>query len=231
MALPPEKTKRLRYDGIETYLGLQLDPLDSATTITFQETLKHDGGAFLVPTLAADEYMSLSILSPNYVLREIVYLVAYSENTNTGTITRGEEGTAKATHPVGVKVVHAPTAVDFGDLAVHIADPNAHSEAIHLAADAEAKEEVGIHENRQIRPDPHPQYAQKGSIVINNGETLYVENGGDIFIRQGGKITVEGDLIIQNTGRFFINGHQIIVSKNPPTTPLPNVVWIQTFGP
>jgi len=227
MVLPPEKTTRLRYDGIETYLALQLDPLESSTTITFAAALATDGGISNVPTLGYDEYMTLSILTPNYVLKEIVYLISYTQGQSTGTITRAEEGSGLATHAVGAKVVHSPTAVDFGDLAAHMADPNAHHDAIQTASSAAASAAVAAHVGAT---DPHTQYVKKGAIEVKSGESLQVRSGGSIFIAQGANITVAGDLIIQSTGRLFINGKQIIISNTAPPTPLANTVWIKTFG-
>jgi hypothetical protein len=226
MTLPIEKSNRLRYDGVETYLGLQLAASEGATTVTFAGPLLHDGGIPIPSFSYGDpDYLTLSILTSNYVLSEIVYLVAYdSGDPNVGTITRAEEGTRLALHSVGDKVVHSATAVDYGLLEDHINDPDAHRDVIELIAQAIADEAVRLHE---AKPDPHPQYLKKPS---ETGNTIVIEAGQILHIKYGATLLVEGDLRVENTGRFFLNGKQIIVSNAAPTTPQANTVWIQTFG-
>lgn len=213
---------RKRHDGIEVYLGLQLEK--GSTTVQFTGPLLADGGR-PIQSLAPDEYMVLAILNANYVLKEIVHLTSYETGEVTGTITRGQEGTLDVTHSKGVKVVHSPTANDFDAFDQHIGDTHAHESVIRAIADAEAKEEVAIHE---ADPDPHPQYLTESELVIAEGDTFNVH--GILHIHEGATLLVEGDIVIQGTGRIFINGKQLIISNTAPTAPLANVVWIQTFG-
>ena len=228
MVLPVTKTKRMRYDGLENQLGQQLNA--GVTQISFASSLKDDGG-MEIESLAEDEYAALSILDGVFVLQEIVYLIDYVKGSTTGTITRAEEGTDRQgpiTHTKGNRVVHAPTANDFAAFDYHLTDPNAHSAAINAAATAAARTEVAIHEDQQQKPNPHPQYALRNNITVNVGETLNVY--GVLHIRTGATLLVDGTLNISNIGKLIINGHEIVVSNNPPTSPQANVVWIQTFG-
>jgi len=225
MTLPVEKTTRLRFDGIETYLALQLEGHDGATTITFAGPLLHDGGQSIPDFAYGDpQYLTLSILTSNYVLSEIVYLVAYDSASSSGTITRGEEGTLIAMHSFGDKVVHAPTVVDYEmnaeALQAHIDDPQAHISVIQGVVD----NGIAAHE---AKDDPHPQYLKKAS---ETGDTIIIEAGQTLWIKYGATLLVEGDIVIRDTGRLFINGHQIIVSNDAPVEPIADVVWIQTFG-
>lgn len=103
--------ERLRYDGLTAELGASLTNV--ATAVTFDAPLTSDGG-IAVPTLGTLEYIPLSIIdSITGKVSEIVYLTAYTSGGTTGTITRGEEGTAGAAHSNGDRVVHAPNVLDF----------------------------------------------------------------------------------------------------------------------
>lgn len=213
---------RKRHDGMEVYLGLQLEK--GSTTVQFSGPLLADGGQ-PIQTLAADQYLVLAILNANYVLKEIVHLTSYETGEVTGTIIRGQEGTLDITHAKGVKIVHSPTALDFEAFDTHLIDDHAHESVIRAIADAEAKEEVQLHVDH---PDPHPQYLTESELVIQDGDTFNVY--GILHIHEGATLLCEGDIVIQGTGRIFINGKQLIISNDPPTAPIANVVWIQTFG-
>ena len=100
---------RLRYNGLEAYLGATLTA--AATTITFRSKLRHAGGD--VPTLGAGDTITLAILGANGVPVEIVTVTAYTTGASTATITRAQEGTTAVEHLVGRRVVHNATAADF----------------------------------------------------------------------------------------------------------------------
>lgn len=225
--------KRKRYDGVETYLDIDLP--SGATTVQFKDILKGDGGV-AINTLNAGEYLSLSILDTNYVLYEIVHLVAYTSGAYTGTIERGQEGTTARDHFKGQKVVHAPTADDFFDVQDHLSDPNAHQQFIGTTVNAAVDAKMNDH---LAATDPHPQYMRDDvtgqplppGTTITSGNTLVVNSGGKIQINQGGQLVVEGDLYIQNGGRIFINGKQLYISNTEPANPTANMIWLQTFGP
>lgn len=91
--------KRVRSDLSSGTLGAALT--DSGTTITFSS----DPGW---PTISGSQYRALTI---NNV--EIVHLTAYTATQTTGTIERGQEGTAGVAHGNGDPWVHAPTVQDF----------------------------------------------------------------------------------------------------------------------
>lgn len=106
---------RLRYNGLSASLGAALS--NAATSITFAADLTHSGGV-AVPTIGASDYIPLSILDSAGRLKEIVRLAAYTAGATTGTITRGQEGTAAVAHSDGARVVHSPTLADVEALAV-----------------------------------------------------------------------------------------------------------------
>jgi hypothetical protein len=223
MPIDSNKTERVRLDGVETALGQQLD--SGSSVITFNGPLIQDGGV-PVPTLTSTQWMSLSVLDDQYRLAEIVHLVEYTEGDSVGTVDRGMDGTsALQTHTSGNKVVHAPTATEFQAIDAHFSDPNAHADAIKNAADLAAADAVRLHE---AKPDPHPQYAMKGSISVEAGDTLNVY--GVLHIHEGATLLVDGTIDITSIGKLIINGKQLVISNSPPTAPQANVVWIQTFG-
>jgi hypothetical protein len=223
MPIDVTTAKRLRYDGLETYLDLQLD--NGVTTIQFTTPLTADGGA-PIATLQANEYLPLSILDANYRLAEIVYLTAYTSEALTGTIERGAEGTLDVSHPVGNKVVHAATVVDYVLVQDHDEDAGAHPEILN-AAKAYTD---GVMADHVADPDPHPGYAQTagdtftGDVVLEQDVTVE----GTLTVPAGATLAVVGNLVI--TGRLFLNGREIIASNNPPSAPSSNTIYIQTFG-
>jgi hypothetical protein len=227
MPIDPTTAKRVRYDGLETYLDLQLTP--GVTTVQFTTVLTADGGA-PIATLQADEYLALSILDANYRLSEIVYLTSYTSGALTGTIERGAEGTtADKTHVAGSKVVHAATVVDYVLVQDHDESVGAHPEILEQA-NAYTDGVMADHVNA---PDPHPIYAKKagdtftGDVVFSGADKI-VTVEGTLRIPAGATLEVLGDLKV--TGRFFLNGKEIIVSNTPPSSPAANTVHIQTFG-
>lgn len=102
---------RLRYNGLNAELASGLT--GSATSVSFTAALTHAGGTN-VPTITGSDYLALSILDSDGVVKEIVYLTAYTSGGTSGTIARGKEGTTGVSHSSGVAVVHSPTALDVG---------------------------------------------------------------------------------------------------------------------
>lgn len=99
---------RLRYNGLTATLGAALASGDTA--VSFEAALTHSGGT-AVPTIAAGDYIPLTILDSGEVA-EIVHLTAYTSAATTGTISRGEEDTTAAAHSIGAAVIHAATIED-----------------------------------------------------------------------------------------------------------------------
>lgn len=227
MPIDVTTAKRMRYDGIETYLATNLG--SGVTTIQFTTALTADGGA-PIATLQANEYLPLTILDANYRLSEIVYLTAYTSGAVTGTIERGAEGTlGNKTHPVGNKVLHAATVVDYVIVQDHEGDPTAHS-AILTQANAYTDGKMADH---IAAADPHPVYAKKAGDTFTGNVTFsgidkVVTVAGTLHVPAGATLTVEGDLRV--TGRFFLNGREVIASNTPPPNPSANTIYIQTFG-
>ena len=227
MAVDVTTAKRMRYDGVETYLDLQLNP--GVTTIQFKTQLSADGGA-PIATLQANEYLALSLLDANYRLSEIVYLTSYSSGALTGTIERGAEGTTSdKTHPVNNKVVHAATVVDYTLVQDHNNNPTAHPQILQQA-NAYTDGKMADHVNAL---DPHTQYAKKAGDtftgdVIFGGTAKKVTINGNLDIPVGASLTVEGELRI--TGKFYLNGREVVASNTVPSAPSQNMIYIQTFG-
>jgi hypothetical protein len=226
MAIDVTTAKRLRMDGVETYLDLALD--DAVTTIQFKAALTQDGGA-PVGDFQADEYMALTILDANYRLREVVYLTDYREGAVTGTIERGAEGTIGRSHEVDSKIVHAATAMDYILVQEHDGDQSAHPEILS-AANSYTDGKMADH---LADPDPHSVYAKKAGDTFTgdvtfSGTDKVVRVDGTLRIPAGATLSVEGDLRI--TGRFFLNGREVIASNAFPTNPTANTIYIQTFG-
>lgn len=217
---------RVRYDGLETYLATQLN--SGSTLIEFTQVLSADGGA-PIASLQEDEYLTLSILDANYRLAEIVYLTEYSSENLTGTIERGAEGTqADRTHPSGSKVVHAATVADYVLVQEHAQEIHAHPgliEQVNAYTD-------GVMADHLDDDDPHQIYAKKagdtftGDVTVVSGKTVTVQ--GNLDVPEGATLTVEGELRI--TGRFFLNGREIVASNDPPAAPSANTIYFQTFG-
>lgn len=224
MAIDVTTATRVRYDGVETQLALQLNA--GVTTIQFTTALTSDGGA-PIASLQANEYLALSLLDANYRLAEIVYLTDYVSGAVTGTVERGAEGTsASKTHPINNKVVHSATVLDYVLVQEHDHEVGAHPEIL-TAAEAYADGLMADHLND---PDPHTVYAKKsgttftGDVTVNTNVTV----NGILDIPVGAVLTVEGELRI--TGKLFLNGREIVASNTPPSTPSTNTIYIQTFG-
>lgn len=232
MAIDVTTAKRLRYDGVETYLNAELTP--GVTTISFKTALTADGGAPIAdivpnasPNEASSEYLALSLLDANYRLAEIVYLTSYTSGGLTGTVERGAEGTLpNKTHPVNNKVVHAATVVDYVLVQDHDTATNAHPEILSQA-NAYTDGKLADHINAA---DPHSQYAKKagdtftGDVTFNTNVTLK----GITTIPAGGQLIVDGELRIN--GKFYLNGREMLASNTPPPSPSANTIYIQTFG-
>lgn len=224
---------RLRYDGVETYLDIQLE--SDVNTIQLTEPLRHDGG-IPIDTLQTDEFLALSILDSNYRLREIVHLTAYTAGDTFGTIERAMEGTINVTHPAGAKVVHASTVEDFLLIQDHDKDLNAHRPVIEAIAqgliDTALNNHVGDTDPSLSVDDPHPYYVRKsgayfiGPVTFSEDNTVTVQ--GSLNVPAGAVVNVEGDLNV--TGKFTVNGRQLWISNTPPPTLSPDIVWIQTYG-
>lgn len=103
---------RLRYNGLVAELGGS-GLTNSATSITFAAALTYGGGTS-VPTITGSDFIPLSILDSDGVVKEIVYLTAYTTAATTGTIARGKETTSGVSHSAGVGIIHAPTVLDVG---------------------------------------------------------------------------------------------------------------------
>jgi len=101
---------RLRYDGLKGTLGA--DHTSGVTTLTLSSKLTYEGGD--VPTIAAPDYLPLSILDSDGLSVEIVHVTAYTSAATTATITRGKEGSTAQAWTNGDTFVHGPTAYDSG---------------------------------------------------------------------------------------------------------------------
>lgn len=223
---------RLRLDGVEGYLANPLAQSDLTMDLTY--AFRHDGGV-MVPTFKTDEYLPITILDANYVLKEIVYVTEYSEGQTIGIkITRGQEGTDPFPHSKGNKVVHAATAEDFLAVLKHDQDPDAHRSVMEEIARLAAEAAIAAHE---AKADPHPQYMKKsggsfeGDVTITN---LTVT--GTLTIPKGARLLVQGRLEIETpeigdaiNGVISIHGKRLIIADAEPPS-MANTVWIQTFG-
>jgi hypothetical protein len=234
-----DQLNRLHLDGVESYLANALGASDPTMDLT--TPLRHDGGAS-VATFETDQYLPITILDANYVLKEIVYLTEYIEGASVGLkITRAQEGTDAFPHAKGNKVVHAATSEDFLSVLAHDHDPNAHLDNMKEIARIAAELVMAAHLNRTTNPNPHPQYALindpngtvtfEGDVVFNKNVTVK----GTLLIPKGATLRVEGTLDVEAPvagvidGRLFVHDKQIVVSSVEPPTLL-NTVWIQTFG-
>jgi hypothetical protein len=100
---------RLRYNGCAGTLGAAHN--DSTTTLTLASKLTYVGGD--VPTIAAGDYLPLSILDADGLCAEVVYVTAYTEDATTATVRRGQEDSVPVSHSDGATFVHGPTRFDF----------------------------------------------------------------------------------------------------------------------
>lgn len=103
---------RLRYNGLAAELGGS-GLTNSATSITFAAALTHSGGTN-VPTITGSDYIPLSLFDSDGVLKEVVYLTAYTAAGTSGTISRGKEGTSGVSHTAGTQITHSPLVSDVG---------------------------------------------------------------------------------------------------------------------
>lgn len=94
---------RLRRNLLRAELGADITNVGVA--ITFVAALQE--GGVDIPTVAAPDYMSLTIDD------EVIYLTAYVTGTLIGTISRGEEDTAAAGHTASAVIRNTPTKEDF----------------------------------------------------------------------------------------------------------------------
>jgi hypothetical protein len=101
---------RLRYDGLKGTLGAAHN--DSTTTLTLTSKLVYEGGD--VPTIAAPDYLPLSILDSDGLCAEIVHVTAYTSPATTATMKRAQERTTASAHDSGATFVNGPTTLDFG---------------------------------------------------------------------------------------------------------------------
>jgi hypothetical protein len=221
---------RLRLDGVEGYLASELRA--GSNIINFDRALTQDGGG-PVASLNTDEYLVLSILDSDYVLREILYLTSYEQGQTTGTVDRGQEGTTTWNHAAGSKFVHTPTSLDFIVVQEHDQDPNAHLGQIQAIADSAAANAI---EGHVAEVNPHPQYVLatdtefENGISIPPGQVLDILPGATLHIHEGAELLVDGTLNITSLGKLIINGKRLIISNTEPDAPTSNTVWIQTFG-
>jgi hypothetical protein len=102
---------RLRYNGVSATLAASAT--SSATTLTLDIALTHSAGT-AVPSVGGGDVLPLSLIDATGKLTEIVHVTAYTAGATTVTVTRGREGTSGVSHVVGERVMHGPTAADFG---------------------------------------------------------------------------------------------------------------------
>lgn len=218
---------RLRFDGVEAYLGAPLQ--QGSTTIQFKDPLTHAWNQN-IPSFdmsVSGAYMVLGILDINLRLKEIVYLTVYVSGGETGTIVRGAEATTDASHDADRKVVHSATSEDYLDVQEHNTDPVAHDGLVEALAESAINAHIAEHD---AQGDPHPGYVLKdspimdGPLVIDGDLTVT----GDLFIPFGSTLQVAGTLEI--TGTLIINGTTIFVGPDEPGTPPANYIWIKTVA-
>lgn len=101
---------RKRYNFEYGDLGASLTA--GGTTITFAVT---PGFA----TLGANEYIPIALPTG----KEIVHLTSYTAGNSTGTIERGQEGTAATTHSNGDPWINGPSEADEGSVWVNDINP------------------------------------------------------------------------------------------------------------
>lgn len=227
---------RLHFDGVEGYLSRQLETSDNTMDIT--APLRHDGG-ILLPTFETEQYLPITILDSNYVLKEIVYLYEHQQGQTTLKIDRAKEGTdSSAPLPKGNKVVHAPTSEDFLSILKHNNDSTAHGKLIKDLIDAAIKVAMDAH---LAALNPHPQYALLGDgtgTTIFDNDVVFNKNvtvKGTLLIPKGATLKVEGTIRVETPsgtvdGLAYIHGKQLIISDAEPSGAMLNTVWIQTFG-
>lgn len=85
---------------------------NSTTTLTLAAALTYKNGT-AVPTIAAPDYIMLSILDANGHVAEVVKGTAYTSAATSITVTRAQENFAAVSHSSGAKVRNAPTTNDY----------------------------------------------------------------------------------------------------------------------
>jgi hypothetical protein len=128
---------RLRYDGLTGTLGAAHN--DSTSTLTLAAKLTYEGGD--VPTIAAPNYLDLSILNADGLCTEVVRITAYTSAATTATVTRGAAGTTATPHDNGATFVNGPTAFDInavegGEARVNIVAASGATETLPAAYSA-----------------------------------------------------------------------------------------------
>jgi hypothetical protein len=73
-----------------------------------------------LPTVASPDYVVL-VVEANTSNEEIIYLTAFTSGGTSGTISRGEEGSAAIAHS-STTWISGPTALDFEDIGVYVDD-------------------------------------------------------------------------------------------------------------
>ena len=213
---------RMRFDGLEVRLSSPINEYQQQ--IFFDIPLTHSGGISVpdVPDVTGDEYVPLALLDSNNRLLEIIHLTGYAEGATTGTVTRGQEGTAARPHIQGVSIVHAATIQDFLNVQNHANDPQPHRPYIDGLIDSITGEHIYAH-TKDPKADPHPVYVRRDNALIGSAVV-----SGTLLIQAGGKLVVQGDLVVE--GRLVINGYEIYLGHTPPTQQPDNLVWIQTVS-
>jgi hypothetical protein len=102
----------VRYNNISGTVGS--GGMSSSTTVMPFATVPG------FPTIASPYFAKIEI-DPGLSTYEIVYLSPYTSGASTGTVLRGQEGTAAVSHSAGATWIHGSTAYDFA--AVPGADP------------------------------------------------------------------------------------------------------------
>lgn len=211
---------RMRFDGLEVRLASPIN--ESQQQIFWDAPLTHSGGVSIpdVPASAGDEYIPLAILDINNRLLEIVHLTAYVMGETSGTVRRGEEGTAPRPHIQGAAVIHAATIQDFLNVQDHILDNHPHLPYIDGLIESITRQYFTAHEQA---PDPHPVYIRRDNGIIDSATV-----NGTLLIRDGAKLVVQGTLDIR--GKLIINGYEVYIGNVPPPQQPDNLVWIQTVS-
>lgn len=70
------------------------------------------------PTITYPDFAKI-VVEPDTANEEIIYLTAYAAAATTGTVIRGQEGTAAIAHSTAAWV-HGPTAADYKNSAVRL---------------------------------------------------------------------------------------------------------------
>jgi hypothetical protein len=172
---------RLRYDGLTGTLGAAHN--DSTTTLTLTSKLVYEGGD--VPTIAAPDYLPLSILDSNGLCVEIVHVTAYTTTATSATMARAKEGSAASAHDSGATFVHGPTAYDSGIAPVGI---NAQTGTTYTLALTDASRVVTLSNAAGITLTVPPN----SSVAFPVGTRIVIaqRGAGQVTVAQGSGVTV-----------------------------------------